>query len=119
MKRNSSVIPWLILSLAFVLSFSNQVLASGGGHGGLTGSIDGYEVVLTFKAGQAQIGHNQLIVRLRDAQGQPLGSAKVTVVARKNNEDKKATTGHGSSGTEMGKGDHPGTHKSDATATAV
>lgn len=103
MKRNSSVIPWLILSLTLVLSFSDQARASGGGHvSSLEESVDGYKVALTFKAGQAQAGHNQLTVRINDAQGQPVGNATVTVVARKYTGAEKEAGGHESNAADMG-----------------
>ena len=112
MKRNFGVIRMLMLGLALLLSFTGQAKASGGGHGGLTGSVDGYKVALSFKAGQAQIGHNQLIVRLHDQQDQPVGNAKVTVVVRKYTGAEKATADHGNSGADMGKENHADPGKS-------
>jgi len=68
MKRNLGVIRVLMLGLTLVLSFAGQAWASGGGHvSSLEESVDGYKVALTFKAGQAQVGHNPLTVRIHDA----------------------------------------------------
>ena len=112
MKSNMGVIRALMLGLALVLSFAGQAKASGGGHvSGLEESADGYKVALTFKAGQAQVGHNPLTVRIHDAQGKPVGNATVTVVARKYTGAKKETAGHGSSGADMAKEDHAGAGK--------
>ena len=113
MKSNLGVIRALMLGLALVLSFAGQAKASGGGHvSGLEESADGYKVALTFKAGQVPVGHNPLTVRIHDAQGQPVGNATVTVVARKYTEAKKETAGHGSSGADVAKEDHAGPGKS-------
>jgi len=102
-----------MLGLALPLSFAGQVWASGGGHvSSLEESVDGYKVALTFKAGQAQIGHNQLTVRIHDAQGKPVDNAKVTIVTRKYTGTKKETAVHGGSGMDMDKADHAGEGRS-------
>jgi hypothetical protein len=58
--------------------------------------VDGYNVSLAFTAGQAQIGHNELLVHIADAQSLALSNATVTVTAELHVQ-KTMTTGGGHS----------------------
>jgi hypothetical protein len=61
-------------------------------------TIDGYSVELVFPDGQPKAGPNTVLVRLRDADGQPLSNARVQVAAVVVQSAAATAHGHGESG---------------------
>ena len=70
-------------------------------------TIDGYSVELVFSDGQPKAGPNTVLVRLRDADGQPLSNARVQVAAIAVQSAAADQHGHGESGHDSaGTGGH-------------
>lgn len=91
----------LIFSIVLLLSSASSVLASGGSGSSEVKEVDGYMVELTLVEGDAQIGHNKLSIEIKDAQGEVVDDATVTVVAELYSETSNNGTG-GMGGMNMG-----------------
>ncbi|XUW99691.1 MAG: hypothetical protein TUN42_07305 [Dehalogenimonas sp.] len=91
-KSYSKVIGIMAIAFMLILAAPSVIAASGDG---LEEEVDGYQVSLSFVAGQAVIGHNEILVHITDAQV-AVGNAIVTTTAELH-EQKTMTTGGGHS----------------------
>lgn len=104
LKGYWNIVKGLAFGLTLLLLLVGQAQASEEKSGnGLEKEVDGYKVELVFTEGKAQTGDNKLKIELHDAQGRPVGSAKITVAAEMNIAASKDTASsikkdtHGSS----------------------
>ncbi len=90
----------LVTGLSLSLLLASNALADGGEPRHEVKAVDGYEIEMTYVAGDLELGHNQLIIQIKNQQGQLVEGARVNVVAERYEEVKTASSGHG--GMDMG-----------------
>jgi hypothetical protein len=93
------LLPFLTFSLiALLILFSPLKRArADSGYAGLHTTVDGYTVELIFPNGQPNAGPNDALVRILDASGQPISSARVQVAAVAVQSAAATAHGHGAS----------------------
>ena len=84
----------LLLGAALLLPFASHAFADSGSPY-VQQAADGQTVTLTYTSGSAKMGDNKISIHITDAQGKPVASAKVSIVADMYPEASGSSSGGG------------------------
>jgi hypothetical protein len=90
------IVTFSLIALLILFSPLKRARADSG-YAGLHTTVDGYTVELVFPNGQPNAGPNHALVRILDASGQPVSSARVQVAAVAVQSAGATEHGHGAS----------------------